>query len=51
MTYHETRIDERPGPRQTLQRLGDRLVAFVASRRPEHWAMFAVGLIIGLMLG
>ena len=51
MTYHETRIDEQPGPRASLQRLGERLFDYLASRKPEHWVMFAAGLILGLLVG
>ena len=48
---HASEIDGEPAPRMNLQRLGDRLVAFIASRKPDHWVMFAAGLMLGLLLG
>ncbi len=49
--HYEARIDERPGLRESLRRLGERLFDYLARRKPEHWVMFAVGLILGLLLG
>lgn len=35
----------------TLQRSAEALVAYLKSRKAEHWIMFAAGLVIGALLG
>ena len=37
--------------RNGLSRLMDRFVAYVGSRKGEHWIMFVAGLVAGLILG
>ncbi len=37
--------------RGVLERMMERAQAYIASRTPEHWVMFLVGLVIGLILG
>lgn len=35
----------------TLPRMGEAFVAYLRSRRAEHWVMFAAGLVLGVLLG
>lgn len=40
-----------PHHRQGAARLMDRFIAYVSSRKGEHWIMFVAGLVVGLILG
>ena len=39
------------GDKGVLERMLERAQEYIASRTPEHWVMFLVGLVIGLILG
>jgi hypothetical protein len=39
------------GERSALERLGERIQEFLASRTADHWIMFLAGLVVGLILG
>ncbi len=36
---------------QQLARLGSSFVTYLRTRQPEHWLFFAIGVIVGLLLG
>jgi 4-hydroxybenzoate polyprenyltransferase len=36
---------------QQLRNLGSSFVAYLRTRQPEHWLFFALGVIVGLLIG